>query len=123
MNNWNRDEAIALCRSIEAICPKYGCHVALTGGCLYKDGLRKDCDILFYRIRQKEQIDIDELWDALHEIGFVKMSGFGWCFKAMYKDKPVDCFFPEEEQGNYIPNSAKDNDGGEQLIVFDEKLF
>src|ERR1035437_5571090 len=56
---WTQTEAIELCVKVEAICPKYGCHVALTGGLLYKQGKRKDCDLLFYRIRQVEQIDFD----------------------------------------------------------------
>ncbi len=42
---WTQEEAIELCRIIEDICPQAGCHVALTGGCLYKDGERKDLDI------------------------------------------------------------------------------
>ena len=50
--NWTQQHAIELCKRIESVCPRYGCHVALTGGLLYKDGPRKDCDILFYRIRQ-----------------------------------------------------------------------
>lgn len=45
---WTQSEAIDFCKKIEAICIKYGCHVALTGGTLYGDGPRKDCDILFY---------------------------------------------------------------------------
>lgn len=44
---WTQAEAIALCREIEQICPRFGCHVALTGGCLYKDGPRKDADLLY----------------------------------------------------------------------------
>ena len=44
----NRDKAIEICKEIEMRAPSYGCHVALTGGCLYKDGDRKDCDLLFY---------------------------------------------------------------------------
>lgn len=50
--SWTQEEAIQLCRLLEALAPTFGCHVALTGGCLYKDGERKDCDILLYRIRQ-----------------------------------------------------------------------
>ena len=57
--------AVEICRSIECECPKFGCHVALTGGTLYKDGERKDLDILFYRIRQVENIDYDSLFEFL----------------------------------------------------------
>lgn len=91
-----------MCELIESICPKFGCHVALTGGVLYKsgEGLRKDCDILFYRIRQTPEIDMAGLWKGLKTIGLVPYKGFGWCYKATYGDKLVDIFFPEEQEGD-----------------------
>lgn len=98
---WTQAEAIELCKKVESVCPVYGCHVALTGGLLYKEGERKDCDIMFYRIRQRAKIDIDRLWDALRAIGLDKKSGFGWVFRAVYNGKSVDCFFPEEQAGEY----------------------
>ena len=101
MANWTQSEAIELCRKVEAICPRYGCHVALTGGLLYKDGERKDADLLLYRIRQVKEINFKDLWDELDEIGLVQKSGFGWCYKAEYQGKPVDIFSPEEQGGEY----------------------
>lgn len=99
-SNWTQAEALELCRKIELVCPQFGCHVALTGGLLYKKGERKDCDILFYRIRQRSEIDIEPMFDALRElVGLNKFNGFGWCYKATYNGKPVDCFFPEEQGG------------------------
>ena len=96
--NWSQREAIDMVKKIEAICPQYGCHVALTGGLLYKDGPRKDCDILFYRIRQVGEIDEDGLWNTLeNSLGFVKMDTFGWLTKALYNLKKVDVFFPERK--------------------------
>lgn len=97
---WTQAEAIDLCRKVEAICPAYGCHVALTGGTLYKDGPRKDLDILFYRIRQIAEIDEAGLFEALGGIGISKVSGFGWCHKAIFDGRNIDCFFPEED-GEY----------------------
>lgn len=94
---WSLDEAVEVCRIVEDICPKFGCHVALTGGTLYKGGRRKDCDLLFYRIRQVKEIDLDGLWDALAKFGFEKVSGFGWVYKAKFGVKSLDCFFPEEK--------------------------
>lgn len=96
---WSLAEAVELCRIVEDICPKFGCHVALTGGTLYKGGKRKDCDLLFYRIRQVEHIDLDGLWDALARFGIEKVSGFGWVYKAKVgiERKSLDCFFPEEK--------------------------
>lgn len=67
---WTREDAIYLCWKINHIAPTYGCHVALTGGGLYKpiQEERKDVDILFYSIRQFEEIDVEGLFTALEEI-------------------------------------------------------
>lgn len=98
---WNIGEAIELCIKIESLCPEFGCHVALTGGTLYKEGDRKDCDLLFYRIRQVAEINLDGLFNCLDSIGVVKKSGFGWCYKAVFNGKNVDMFFPECKCGDY----------------------
>jgi hypothetical protein len=98
---WNTDSAIELCKQIEKVSPEFGCHVALTGGTLYKDGDRKDCDILFYRIRQTKEVDIEGLFKKLETLGIKKVSGFGWCHKAIFKNKNIDFFFPEENGGDY----------------------
>jgi hypothetical protein len=101
LGKWKQADAIALCERIEKVCPEYGCHVALTGGLLYKPGLRKDADILFYRIRQVPQIDVDGLMAALIGIGIQPGDDFGWCLKATYEGKPIDFFFPEREGDEY----------------------
>lgn len=95
------NDALALCKVIRGIAPKYGCHVALTGGCLYKEGERKDIDLIIYRIRQVEQIDHESLFLALEAIGIKKVSGSGWCHKAIYKGINIDLLFPEEVGGEY----------------------
>lgn len=105
---WTQNQAIQMCVLVEEIVPEFGCHVALTGGNLYKSGPgveRKDADIVLYRIRQRKCIDMDGMWKALEKIDFVKLSGFGWCYKATFAGKPVDVFFPEMERdadGNEI---------------------
>jgi hypothetical protein len=102
---WTQAEAIELCVALEAIAPTYGCHVALTGGLLYKTGPRKDCDVLFYRIRQTT-IAWDNLWKALEMIGLTKIKGKKnhWCIKADWFGKSVDCFFPEAPAGDSYPS-------------------
>lgn len=95
MTEWTTEEAIDFCRKLEAIAPEYGCHVALTGGCLYKDGPRKDLDILFYRIRQVDEIDLKCLFAALKGFGITLTTNHGWVQKAIYGDKNIDFFFPE----------------------------
>lgn len=103
---WTQSAAIEMCIVVEAICPEYGAHVALTGGTLYKLGERKDCDIAFYRIRQTPKIDRDGLIKALATIGFYDFRTFGWMSKSRYKGASVDIFFPEHidvagEDGSY----------------------
>lgn len=107
---WTQKLAVELCRRIEAICPEYGCHVALTGGTLYKDGERKDCDILFYRIRQRKHIDGEGLIAALEQIGIYQITTAEdltkWCSKFVYMpddetELPMDIFMPEAASGEY----------------------
>jgi hypothetical protein len=103
---WTLGEAVALCRLISIIAPDYGCHVALTGGVLYKFGPRKDLDLLFYRIRQVEKVDVDGLFDALASIGIVRVVREArWCVKGTHEGRPIDCFFPDLS-GDYPANPA-----------------
>lgn len=122
MSVWTQAEAIELCRAVEAVAKNWGCHVALTGGCLYKDGARKDCDLLFYRHRQADGMEIGEMWVALAQIGLLP-HGDGqalFCQKATYRGKPVDCLFPElgdeypEEHGQEEPDPFRWLDGATQ---------
>ena len=102
MSKWTQAEAIQLCVIIEAICPKEGYHVALTGGTLYSTGKRKDCDILFYSIRQIEEANpeklIDKLTDSIDGLAFI--AWFGWMCKLKYKGREIDVFFPETEKSD-----------------------
>lgn len=92
-----QEEAIALCKKISEVCPVAGCHVALTGGALYKDGPRKDIDILFYRIRQLDTIDYTKLFEVLHELGITPYRHCGWVTKAYGPNGCyIDIFFPED---------------------------
>lgn len=95
---WTQDKAIELCRILEDVAPRFGAHVALTGGCLYKDGARKDADIMFYRVRQKPTIDKAGLFGALETLGMEKPTGFGWVHKSKWRGLSVDMFFPEEDR-------------------------
>lgn len=99
MSKGTLDRGVTLCRLIEEFAPAYGAHVALTGGCLYKGGDRKDIDILFYRIRQIEKIDHDGLKAALDSAGIKDITGFGWLLKGNWNGIGVDMFFPEEIGG------------------------
>lgn len=94
---WHITDAIDFCRMLEPICPEFGCHIALTGGCLYKKGFRKDLDIIIYRIRQSDFINWDGLLGKMGEMGIMQLSDAGnWCFKAEYEGKKIDFLCPEE---------------------------
>lgn len=100
---WTQPEAIEICRLVELICPHFGYHVGLTGGCLYKDGPRKDLDLVFYKIRKAEP-DQEGMFKALRTICVEVQENFGFCVKATYKTKSIDLLFPEQE-GEYISNA------------------
>lgn len=95
----SQKEAIRICVQLEKIAPLCGCHVALTGGSLYKPGLRKDVDLLFYRIRQVSEIDTEKLFAMMEAIGYTKPTGMGWLYKTTMGEIPIDMFFPEEVGG------------------------
>lgn len=100
---WTLDRAAGLCRELENIAPAYGAHVALTGGCLYKDGGRKDVDIHLYRIRQINDIDWEGFFLAIkNAYGIRLVKDHGWCKKAVtrYGDK-IDFFDAEDKGGDY----------------------
>lgn len=98
---WNQTDAIAFARLLETVAPAFGCHICLTGGCLYRDGERKDCDILIYRIRQAESIDLGGLLSKFSEMGMIIYRGFGFCYKCEWDGKPVDLLIPEEIGNDY----------------------
>ena len=103
MTPWTLHQAVELCTKVEQICPAYGCHVALTGGCLYKSGPRKDADLLFYRIRQADRVDVIGLIAALKVIG-IEADKYqpcnpqypgAWVIKARYGVQTLDLLFPD----------------------------
>jgi hypothetical protein len=124
VSGWTQAEAIALCRKIEDVCPAFGCHVALTGGLLYKLGERKDCDIVFYRIRQVDEIDVVGLFGALAKLGITAaaVEFVRFVVKATYRGRALDCFFPEAEPGEYPTSDATRGVGGPGIdALFDDE--
>lgn len=91
-----RDDGINLCRVMyEKMC-KHGYFPALTGGLLYKDGSRKDIDIVIFRHRQKhESFEMSEIGPLLEECGLTDIEYFGFVTKAKWKGVVVDLFNPE----------------------------
>src|SRR3546814_17782576 len=96
--------------------PEYGAHVALTGGTLYKDGPRKDVDLLFYRIRQVKEIDRPRLIRALQRIGIEISKRHGWVQKAFYEGKPIDLFFPDHIDGERDAARSEERRVGKECV-------
>ncbi len=115
---WTQSQAIALCVIIESICPQYGAHIALSGGCLYKTGNRKDCDVILYRIRQAPKIDFEGLFASLAKVGINKVSGFGFCHKLEWTGKRIDMLSPEEEGDEYPEDEISEPLSAESLDPF-----
>jgi hypothetical protein len=98
--SWFQEEAINLCCMLEAVAPKYGCHVALTGGLLYKEGQRKDADVVIYRHRQCPKIDFDGLFANWESMGVRRTKdepAGSFVIKAQWEGKSIDFLIPEAE--------------------------
>jgi len=112
MKKATQADAIELCKILSHITPHYGAYVALTGGCLYEEGARKDMDILIYRHRDKK-IKWGRLWLALADAGIEMYYDHGWCKKARWKGFSIDFFDPESD-GEY-PDGASTGDSSHDL--------
>jgi hypothetical protein len=86
-----------MCRFIEPIALVYNAHVGLTGGCLYKDGLRKDMDIVFYPHGGSGGMDEPGLITALEAAGFVLGGRWTRVQKVSWEEKTIDFIFPHHE--------------------------
>jgi hypothetical protein len=95
MTACTRELAIELAIACEAVAPRFGFHTALTGGCLYKQGARKDIDILFYEHSNAQAYDKAGLLAALAaELRFVIGNDHGRVVKTTHWGRTVDLLFP-----------------------------
>lgn len=94
----NQENGIKLCQKMYDKLSAYGYFPALTGGLLYKEGNRKDIDIVVFRHRQEvhsfEMLDIEH---HLIDIGFYDFKYFGFVTKAKWRGFVVDLFNPETD--------------------------
>lgn len=102
---WNLRAALELCSMIEHHPKRGDFHVALTGGCLYRDGYRKDLDLLFYA---HEDVELNENFLTkflTQNIGMVKVRKCNeWVTKYTYEGKPIDVFSViRPTDGDYEP--------------------
>lgn len=94
---WTWESARDLVRRLESMSPRFGGHIALTGGVLYKDGERRDLDLLIYRIRQEPYFDWQGFFGAMEdELGIKVKSRHGWVVKCEDPmGRMIDFFNPE----------------------------
>lgn len=91
---------IDLCKALYEKLSPHGFFPALTGGLLYKEGSRKDCDIVIFRHRQNVQpFELVEIEHLLVECGFTDIRHHGFVTKANMGIFPVDIFNPESKNG------------------------
>lgn len=105
-DKWTLEQAVALCTKIHELpSQKFNCHPALTGGLLYKQGPRKDCDIVIYQRGdedgERKPINWVGLWEAFEGIGLRMIQDYGYVKKGIYNGKPIDIFDPTQDGGNY----------------------
>ncbi len=94
-----KEKAIELCRLLYDQLEPLGFYPSLTGGLLYKDGSRKDIDILIYRNRQKvDKFEVIDIESQLNSVGVEITGYFGFVTKAEWKGVVVDLFNPETNE-------------------------
>ena len=115
--SWTQQEAIELCVRLEPVASAHRCHVALTGGLLYKEAPRKDCDIIVYFEGRKatdteaktfaECVNRDNLITAFwHACDLPPQDIYSRVVKCLYRGKSVDLIFPELD-GEYRPEEHR----------------
>lgn len=83
---------------IEEIAAKQNMHVALTGGQLYKSGVRKDIDFVLYHATSKDgknPTNRDMVIMGLIVEGFTLVSRHGRVDKFTYEGDDIDILYPE----------------------------
>ena len=104
---WTLKLARDLCKRLELVVPNYGAHVALTGGVLYREGPRKDCDIVLYRHGGRQlPIDREGLLAVFKLAGMVSVRTDGRVWKMLWDGRQVDFLFHDtDEAAEANPNA------------------
>ncbi len=102
-----KNEGMELCKILHESLSQKGFYPALTGGLLYKDGARKDIDIIIYRNRQQHAgFEMHNIEHDLNECGVFIDECYGFVTKAKWKGFTIDLFNPEStadfSDGEYL---------------------
>lgn len=108
--------AIRICTVLYKLLEPYHVFPALTGGTLYKQGLRKDIDIILYKGSNGGELDgktllhnhvpqivnhVTTLEEVLVNNGFRFIADYGRVIKCVYNDTDIDLIMPEALEGTY----------------------
>lgn len=88
-----------------------GMHIALTGGTLYKDGVRKDIDFVLYHASNSTQSEdaLKQFFRLCHFDGFGNIINYGRVTKMTYGGQKIDILYPEYKREE-IPGNCSDWD-------------
>lgn len=99
----NQQKGIELCQVLHKELKAYGYFPALTGGLLYKEGNRKDIDIVIYRHRQNvSDFEMHDIESVLLKLGFTDIQYFGFATKSKWQGVRVDLFNPEAREDEQV---------------------
>ena len=91
-----QQDGIRLCELLHERLHLSGYYPALTGGLLYKEGNRKDIDIVIFRHRQNvEKFEMQDIERFLIRAGLSEFKYYGFVTKAKWNGFTVDLFNPE----------------------------
>ena len=93
----NQNKGIELCKILYQKLKGAGFFPALTGGLLYKEGTRKDIDIVIYRHREQNKFEMHDIEKLLVECGLTDFKYYGFVTKAKWQGITVDLFNPESD--------------------------
>jgi hypothetical protein len=107
---WSQLEAIAFAIDVEHIARSFNFHVGLTGGCLYRQGLRKDCDLVFYPHVEKgcEPNELGLIDALVKDMNLILGKRFTRVQKSTYFGRSVDLIFPHHTPYGYDDEIASE---------------
>lgn len=102
---YTMETAVGIASLLYPYLEEQGLYLAVTGGCLYKAGRRKDVDLILYRNREKAPSTEEAVDVFLKVVGRVirvqDVKPYGFVTKMKLFGVPVDLLFPEYGAGTY----------------------
>ena len=116
-------DGVKFCKLVNEHVEALGGHVALTGGCLYKDDVRKDIDIIIYRRKSAIAIDQKKLLDMFASLGCHHIMCYGRVTKMIYEGLfDIDVIQPEVTRGDYANYDRVEDKYGTKIYYLGDEL-